>query len=131
MNNISITGRLTRDQELKYTASGAAIGKFAVAVDRRVKQGDQWGKQASFFDCVLFGKMAESLGQYLTKGKQVGISGEMVQNFWESEGQKKSRWEVIVRELDLLGGKSEGQQQGHGPQEKGFDDSGFQSDIPF
>ena len=128
MNNISITGRLTRDQELKYTASGAAIGKFAVAVDRRVKQGDSWVKQASFFDCVIFGKMAESLGQYLTKGKQVGISGEMVQNFWESEGQKKSRWEVIVRELALLGGRSEVQQQG---QEKGLDDYGFEDNIPF
>ena len=59
LNMVAITGRLTRDSELRYTNGGMAIAKFSIAVNRRTKKGDQWAEEASFFDCSMFGKSAE------------------------------------------------------------------------
>jgi len=107
INSVTIVGRLTRDAELKMTAGGTACAKFSIAVNRRKKQGDSWVDEASFFDAVLWGKLAEAMQQYLTKGKQVAIQGELRQSRWEQEGQKRSRVEINVDNLQLLGGKSD------------------------
>ena len=77
INIVSLTGRLTREMEIKYTPSGTVVGKFSLAVNRNKKRGDKWVDEASFFECAYFGKAAESLAQYMVKGKQVAISGEM------------------------------------------------------
>ena len=106
LNHVSLIGRLTRDSELKYTASGQAVCKFAIAVNRRRKSGDQWVDEPNFFDIVLWGRQGESLSQYLIKGKQVGIDGELRQDRWEQDGQNRSRVEVIANNLQLLGGGS-------------------------
>ena len=106
-NNVSINGRLVREAELKYASSGTAILKFSIAVNRSVKKGDKWEDEASFFDCTMFGKMAESVNKYLEKGKQVSIIGELVQNHWEKDGEKHSKVEIIVNKLQLLGSKDE------------------------
>ena len=110
-NNVSINGRLVREAELKYASSGTAILKFSIAVNRSVKKGDKWEDEASFFDCTFFGKMAESVNQYLSKGKQVSIIGELVQNRWEKDGKQHSKVEIIVNKLQLLGGKDEQKQE--------------------
>ena len=104
INHVVLVGRLTRDAELKYTNSGLAIAKLGVAVNRRVKKGDTWQEEANFFDAVWMGKGAEAVAQYLQKGKQVGIQGELRQDRWEQEGQKRSRVEIFVTSLQLLGG---------------------------
>ena len=70
-NVVSINGRLVRDAELRFSTSGAAVLRFSIAVNRSVKKGDKWEDEASFFDCTMFGKMAESVSKYLNKGKQV------------------------------------------------------------
>ena len=80
VNYIVLIGRLTRDVELKYLSSGTAVAKGAIAVNRRVKKGDEWKDEASFFEFVLFGKTAENLSKYLLKGKQIAVEGELVQN---------------------------------------------------
>ena len=111
MNSVVLIGRLTRDSELKYSTSGNAICSFSLAVNRSVKKGEKWEDEASFFDCTMFGKMAESVNKYLEKGKQVSIVGELVQNRWENDGQKHSKVEIIVNKLQLLGGKSDKPEQ--------------------
>ena len=89
-------GRLTRDAELKYTASGQAVCKFSIAVNRRRKNGDQWEDEANFFDIVVWGRQGESLNQYLVKGKMVGVDGELRQDRWQQDGQNRSKVEIVA-----------------------------------
>ncbi len=105
INQVVLVGRLTRPQELKFTQGGMAIMTFSLAVGKRVKKGDKWEDEANFFDCTMFGKSAEAVKQYLTKGQQVSISGELRQERWEKDGQKNSRVTIIVNHLQLVGGK--------------------------
>lgn len=107
INVVTLSGRLTRDAELKHTTSGLTILNFAIAVNRSVKQGDQWTEEASFFDCTLFGKLGEAISSYATKGKQVLLSGELKQDRWEKDGQKRSRVNIIVNRIQLIGGKAD------------------------
>ena len=142
LNNVSLIGRLTRDAELKYTASGQAVCKFAIAVNRRRKSGDQWVDEPNFFDIVLWGRQGESLNQYLVKGKQVGVDGELRQDRWEQDGQNRSKVEVIANNVQLLGGGSgssagaaysnrqEPSQTSETGRQEGFTDD-FTDDIPF
>jgi single-strand DNA-binding protein len=104
VNHVVLIGRLTRDAELKYTANGQAVCKFSVAVNRRRKNGDQWEDEANFFDVVLWGRQGESLNQYLIKGKQVGVDGELRQDRWTQDGQNRSKVEIVATNLQLLGG---------------------------
>lgn len=104
INCVVLVGRLTRDAELKYTNSGYPVCTFSIAVNRRRKNGDTWEDEVSFFDIVLWGKQGESLNQYLVKGKQVSVSGELRQNRWEQDGQARSKVEVVAGNIQLLGG---------------------------
>ncbi|MDR3333295.1 MAG: single-stranded DNA-binding protein [Treponema sp.] len=104
LNHVVLIGRLTRDAELKYTANGQAVCKFSIAVNRRKKNGDQWVDEANFFDIVVWGRQGESVTQYLIKGKQVGIDGELRQDRWEQDGQNRSKVEIVANYLQLLGG---------------------------
>ena len=108
LNSVNIIGRLTRDADLKYTQGGMAISNFSIAVNRRKKTGEQWTDEVSFFDVNLFGKAADSLKQYLLKGKQVAICGELRQDRWEKDGQSHSRVYIVANDIQLLGGNSNG-----------------------
>ena len=138
INQVVLIGRLTRDVELKYTNSGFAIANLSLAVNRRVKKDDTWQDEGNFFNCVLIGKRAEALAQYLVKGKQIGIQGELRQNRWEQDGQPRSRVEIFINDIQLLGGRgseqgarSAGEQgsQYSSPDIPTADD--FDDDIPF
>lgn len=142
VNHVILIGRLTRDAELKYTSGGIAVCKFAIAVNRKRKQGEQWIEEASFFDIVLFGRAGESINQYLVKGKQVAVEGELHQNRWEQDGQSRSKVEINADNLQLLGGGTEqtaptpSRQTRQGvsgaPANQGYpEQQGFQDDIPF
>jgi single-strand DNA-binding protein len=109
INRVVLVGRLTRDAEMKFTPGGQAVSKLSIAVNRNRKVGDQWEEAASFFDATLWGRSAESLNQYLVKGKQIAIDGELKQDRWEQDGQKRSKIEIVVTNIQLLGG---GQGQG-------------------
>ena len=104
VNSVVIVGRLTRDAELKYTTGGTAVSKLGIAVNKRVKKGEEWSEQASFFDVTLWGKMAEGLNQYLVKGKQIAIEGELEQERWEKDGQTHSKVTITASNVQLLGG---------------------------
>jgi len=103
INHVLLIGRLTRDAELKYTSGGMAVCKFALAVNKRRKQGEQWVEECSFFDIVAWGKTGEALNQYLVKGKQVAIEGELHQNRWDQDGQSRSKIEINANNIQLLG----------------------------
>ncbi|MDR1655605.1 MAG: single-stranded DNA-binding protein [Treponema sp.] len=109
LNRVILIGRLTRDAELKYTASGQAVCKFSIAVNRNRKNGDQWVEEASFFDIVLWGRTGEALNQHLIKGKMVGIDGELRQDRWQQDGQNRSKVEIIANNIQLLS-RNDGQQ---------------------
>ncbi len=103
LNVVALVGRLTRDSELRYSNGGMAICRFSIAVNRRKRAGDnKWEDEANFFDCSMFGKSAESVNQYLEKGRQVSIQGELRQSRWEQDGQSRSRVEIAVSSLQLL-----------------------------
>lgn len=101
MTSATLFGRLTKDLELSYTQGGVAIGKFSVACDRQVKKGENWESQTSYFDCTLFGKRAEGLKQYMTKGRQVTIIGELVQESWQTENGKRYAVKINVQSVGL------------------------------
>jgi single-strand DNA-binding protein len=120
INSVTLVGNLTRDAELKYTSGGAAIVKFALAVNRRKKVGETWQDEAHFFDIAMMGKSAESVHKFLTKGKQVGVQGELRQERWEQEGQARTRVSVFAFTVQLLGGPA-GEQSGKKPDESDDD----------
>jgi single-strand DNA-binding protein len=149
LNRVILIGRLTRDAELKYTTSGMAVCKFSIAVTRKKKNGDQWVDEANFFDIVLWGRQGEALNQYLVKGKQIGVDGELRQERWQDRdsGQNRSKVEIVASNIQLLGGgnnnsgdngrsgsssgnnRSSGPAQGQGKTRE--NDDGFTDDIPF
>lgn len=101
INSTIIIGRLVRDVEVSYTTTGTAIGKFTLAVNHMKKE------EVSFIDVKVFGKLAENIKEFLTKGKQVSVDGFLKQERWESNGQKYSRVGIIANNVQLLGGRSE------------------------
>ncbi|MFW6363369.1 MAG: single-stranded DNA-binding protein [Spirochaeta sp.] len=145
INTVVLVGRLVRDAELRVTAGGLSICKFSLAINRRRKQGDAWVDEANFFDVVLMGRQGEAIQQYLTKGKQVGIQGELRQNRWQDEaGNNRSKIEIFATNVQLLGsggggGGSRGDSGSHAGSSGGYSDysgpsaggSGFDDDVPF
>lgn len=106
LNHVVVIGRLTRDAEL-VNVGQTVKADVSIATNRSKKQGDQWVVETSFFDFTLWGKTAENLRQYLTKGKQVAVEGHLRQERWEKDGQKFSKVSIIADNVQLLGGKSE------------------------
>ena len=137
INHVTIVGRLTRDAEISYLPSGAAVAKISIAVNRSRKNGDQWVEEVSYFDSAIFGKTAENLRQYLSKGKQIGLEGHLKQDRWEKDGQKFSRISIIADNVQLLGGKSGGGGSGYGEaptatrEQSSQGGGGDPDDIPF
>jgi len=112
LNSVNLVGRLTRDAELQYTNTGFAICKMGLAVNRRRKQGEQWVDEANFFDISLFGKRGESLSQYLTKGTQLAVQGQLRQDRWEQDGAKRSKVIIEATNIQLLSSRSDRAQMG-------------------
>lgn len=103
VNVVAISGNLTRDPELRSTASGMAVMGFGVAVNDRRKnqQTGEWEDYPNFVDCTMFGSRAESLSKYLSKGTKVFIEGKLRWSQWEKNGEKRSKLEVVVDEIEF------------------------------
>lgn len=108
INRVIISGNLTRDPELRSTASGFPVLGFGVAVNDRRKnqQTGEWEDYPNFIDCTMFGARAESLSRYLSKGTKVSIEGKLRWSQWERDGQKRSKIEVIVDELEFMSSRN-------------------------
>lgn len=106
MSSLSVAilvGRLTRDAELKYTNSGMAVCRFSVATSTKRKKGSEWIEEPSYWDIDLWGKQAESLNQYLTKGKLVAVEGTMRQDRWEQDGQSRMKVVINANTVQFIG----------------------------
>ena len=99
LNNVTLTGRLTADPDMRYTTSGMAVAGFNLATGRKYKdkQG-QLQEDTSFIGCTAFGQQAEFLGQYIRKGQAILIQGRLKQDSWEDKetGKKQSKTKVVV-----------------------------------
>ena len=111
-NRIILIGNLTKDPELRYTPQGTPVASFRIAVNTRYKQSDESREDTLFIDIVTFGKQAETCSQYLNKGKSVLVEGRLQERRWESEGQQKSKFEVIAQTVRFLSRKGAGEGQG-------------------
>ncbi len=107
MNKIILIGRLTKDVELRYTqVTNTAVASFTLAVDRKFTKSDN-EKQTDFFNVIAWNKLAENVSKYLSKGKQVAISGRLETRSWNDEaGQKHNTIEIIAEEASFIDPKS-------------------------
>lgn len=118
LNKVFLMGNLTRDPELRYVPSGTAVANFTVAVNRVYKdKAGEKKEEASFVRVVVWGKIAEVCGEYLTKGRPVLVEGRLQSRSWEGQdGQKRNTLEVIADSIQFLGGRGKKEEgpQGYG-----------------
>jgi single-strand DNA-binding protein len=116
-NKVILIGNLTRDPELRYTAKGTAIGKLGLAVNRKWRnEAGEWQEEVTFIDVSAFGKQAETIGQYLKKGRPIMVEGRLRLDQWEDKntGQKRSKLDVVLENFQFLdsGGRGGGETGG-------------------
>ena len=106
MNKVILMGNLTRDVEVRTTASGQSVANFSLAVSRSWRgQDGQQQDQTSFINCVAWGKVGEIIAQYVKKGAPLLVSGRLDQRSYEDkEGNKRTAVEVIVEDFNFIGG---------------------------
>ncbi len=116
MNSVQLTGRFTRDPEVKYTDGGSTIARFTLACDRRFKQQD--GPSADFIGCVAFGKTAEFIEKYFTKGMKIELNGHIqTGNYTNKEGQKVYTTDIVAENVSFAESKkssANGREDGFG-----------------
>lgn len=131
INKVLLTGNLTREPELRRTASGAAVLDFGIAVNDRRKnpQTGEWEDVPNYFDCTMFGTRAESVSQYIGKGSKVAVEGKLRWNQWQDRqtGQNRTKVSVVVEEIEFM---SRGEQQKPKEQPKA-EEAYYDYDIPF
>ncbi len=126
MNSVSLIGRLTRDPDVRYSAgSQTAVARFTLAVDRQraAKEGEQ---SADFISIVCFGKTAELVEKYITKGRQVGITGRIQTGSYEKDGQKVYTTDVIADRVEFLDRGNSGSES----YTQKVDDNPFDDQVP-
>ncbi|QUH19414.1 single-stranded DNA-binding protein [Alkaliphilus sp. B6464] len=125
MNRVILIGRLARDPELRFTASGKAVATFSIAVNRPFSK----EKEADFFNIVVWGKTAENCANYLAKGRLVGLEGRLQSRSYETQtGEKRYVTEVIADQVEFLEwGNKEG--QGQSPSKRNDDFGSVDIDI--
>lgn len=111
INKVFISGNLTREPELRSTQSGMPVLGFGVAVNDRRKNNNtgEWEDYPNFIDCTMFGARAESVSKFLSKGSKVAIEGKLRWSQWERDGEKRSKLEVIVDEIEFMSARQNNQ----------------------
>ena len=103
-NRVVLMGHLTRDPELRFTAGKKAVCDVGVAVNDRYKKGDEWVETVDYFELTFWGRNAEVVNEYLTKGSPLLVEGKLKQETWEKDGKRQSKVKVNVDQLKMLGG---------------------------
>ncbi len=134
VNKEILVGRLGADPEMKYTANSTALCTFRLATNERYKDREgNWQERTEWHRVVVWGKMGENCGQYLSKGREVYVEGSLRTRSWDDQsGNKRYMTEVVARDVQFLGGQGGGGQAGGGP--AGGEDFGAppgDDDIPF
>ena len=125
MNQIIIIGRLTRDPEIRYTQSEKAVCSMTVAVDRPRQAGKE--KETDFIRVQAWEKTAENCEKYLSKGSMVAVQGQLRQNVYEKDGEKKSNYIVRADRVEFIGPKVEKQERSEAPD----DFQEINEEVPF
>ena len=109
VNKVILLGNLGRDAELTYTPSGQALSKVSLATSRRWqdKNSGEWQEETDWHNLVMWGKQAESLTQYLTKGSRVYVEGRIKNRSWEKDGVKHYATDIVVEDVVFAGSKSD------------------------
>ena len=130
LNKAIIMGRITRDLELKYSASNVAVCRFSVAVDRRfAKQGEE--RQTDFISVVAFGKTAEFASKFFEKGRMINVVGYIqTGSYTDKDGKKVYTTDVVADEINFCGEKK-GETTGPAPRDDGFMPIDTDDDLPF
>ena len=103
LNKVTLLGNLTRDPELRYTPNGVAVASFGLAINRRYQQAEEWKEEVCFIDIVVFGRQAQPVSEYLSKGSQALIEGHLRWRSWEGQdGQKRSKHEIIAERVQFM-----------------------------
>jgi single-strand DNA-binding protein len=103
LNKVMLLGNLTRDPELRYAPNGTPVANFGMAINRRYRQGEEWREEVCYIDIVTFGRQAETVGEYLSKGNLAMIEGRLQWRSWETEdGQKRSKHEVVANHVQFM-----------------------------
>ena len=138
INKVLITGNLTRDPELRETPSGFQVLSFGVAVNDRRKnnQTGEWEDYANFVDCTMFGKRAESVSRFLSKGTKVAVEGKLRWSQWQAQDDsKRSKLEVVVDEIEFMSSRessAQGQAYGCGEiAQPAAQSAPYDDEIPF
>ncbi|MHC4821906.1 MAG: single-stranded DNA-binding protein [Planctomycetota bacterium] len=115
-NKVVLMGNLTRDIELKHTASGQAVANMGLAVNRRYKtQSGENREETTFVDCEAWGRTAEVMKEYLTKGRPVFVEGRLKLDSWEDQqGQKRSKLRVVIENFQFIDSRGGGEGGGGG-----------------
>ena len=123
-NKIVLVGNLTKDIELRYTQSGAAIGSSGIAVTRKYTLNGEKREETCFIDITFFGKQAEIANQYLSKGSKLLVEGRLKFDQWtDNNGQNRSKHTISVENMEMLGGQQQGgynQNSNQGYQQGGY-----------
>lgn len=112
MNSVQLVGRFTKNPEVRYTDGGKSIARFSLAVDRKYKSEN--GDSADFISCVAFGKTAEFIEKYFSKGQRIGLNGRIqTGSYTNQEGQKIYTTDVIAESVEFVDSKASGEQNGN------------------
>jgi len=115
INSVVLVGNLTKDPELRHTPSGTAVTTLRLAVNDRVKRGEDWQDAAYYFDVTVWGRDAENCAQYLAKGRPVGVQGKLTWREWDAQdGTKRQSVEVTANNIQFLGSREGGGAPGGG-----------------
>ena len=119
VNKVILVGRLGRDPESRFTASGQAVCNFSLATDRSYKdRNGQTQKQTEWHKIVAWGKLAEICQKYLKKGSQIFIEGRIQSRQWEDQqGQKRTSFEIVAGEMRMLGSRGDASAAPHPAEE--------------
>lgn len=136
LNTVSIGGNLCRNAELRATASGMAVLTFSVAVNesRKNQQTGEYEDYPNYVDCTMFGRRAESVSRYLTKGTYVALTGRLHQSRWQNEdGQNRSKLEVTVGNIHFESRRLDGDEydQRQAEAQGDYEAQVYDEDIPF
>ena len=131
VNKVILVGRLGRDPETKYTGGGSAVANFSLATDESFKdKNGEKQKRTEWHKLVAFGKQAEIIQQYLTKGSMIFVDGRIQSREWQDkEGTKRTSFEIIVNNFQMLGGGDPKPAKANSQSEQEFD--GPTEDISF
>ncbi|MCP4243183.1 MAG: single-stranded DNA-binding protein [bacterium] len=115
VNKVILVGNLGADPEVRTTPSGTTVANLRIATNERVKQGDEWVDHSEWHRVACFGKTAENVGKYLTKGRQVYIEGKIRTRKWQDkDGADRWSTEIIADRIHFIGGKGDSAPGGGG-----------------